>query len=429
MNKPIPFTESMRADLIERHQNGSSELELARHFKVSKSTIRRWLVRDDVECYIANYACAGSPIPHDCTHYRGFALHDLVKLTRYVEAYPYRLKIGEQLCIQRFDLKARTADSERLRSWAPRHLAMRKFGFTHVGVPWIGIPVSAFTTDYEFTPGDCAYIKSERVLVRSIDAEQDIALVELENGHAIEIPTDLINPSDQLCDSVLAPLEWVCLEKQEVQIKGIRGEIVTVQKVTDELEQYGREVEFPITLLTSRWVERDGAIPFHSLGEEKLKLRDYEGAMSEFESAAKKNPGFAEALVGLGVALTLLHGNGAGLDRYCAAIRVDRTTALAYFKRCVSNYQLTSIQEQDIEIADCYIRHVPHSMSLGRQDVDNLRVDLKRAKRAKNHRLVAYIENWLEHHENPYFFAFEPHHIPRPKGENQHKVRIAIPTF
>ena len=409
MKKPIPFTDTMRDELVERHKMGASTLELARYFGVSQPTIKRWLVRDDVAVFVEFYGCH-IPWEPAYRHYKGFAVDDLAKLARYVEAGAYRLKIGEQVRIKHFDPAKRTALCERLSSWAPRRLAVKKhpkYRVMEVGVPWIDLPVSALTADYEFTHGDYAYIKRERVQIKHLNEEQNTALVALEDGNVIEISADLIDGADLRHGSELANVESVTLEKQEVQVSDIKHGIVTAL-----LKGSGREVEVQITLLTNSWVDRDGAIASHLSGEKKLKLGDYESAMSDFLSAIHVNAGFAEAFVDLGVARTKLLGDGAGLDDYCAAIRLDSDTALAYFKQCVSIYQLTTRQEQDFKIAACYNRCLPPNYKQYLpQCADNFKIALTRAKRVENKRLVVYIETWLEYHK---YHGFAQEQIPRP---------------
>ena len=91
-----------------------------------------------------------------------------------------------------------------------------------------------------------------------------------------------------------------------------------------------------------------------------------------------------------------LRGDRDGINDYCTAITIDPENALAYFKRCVSNYRLSRVREEDFEIAACHNQCLPYHMRLRPEDAKpNFKDALESAKQEGNRRLQGYIERWL----------------------------------
>ena len=261
-----------------------------------------------------------------------------------------------------------------------------------VAAPWIDIPVDALTLDYEFKNGDYAFLKEHIGHVKHINHQQEIALVTMDDGNEIEVSIALLGTGYSPEPKELARGDYVYLKEYICQIKHINQEQRTA--LVDIVK------EVPITLLGASWWDKNKptARNLCFCGDEKAKLGDYEGAWKDFAQATSFNPGFAEAVIGQGVATTELWGDcdSTAIDDYCTAIRLDPDYSLGYFKRCLSNYQLSHVQEEDFEIAACYNQCFPHYMRFRPQDAKpNFEAALECAKQEGNQRLQAYIEKWL----------------------------------
>ena len=398
VEKSIILTESMRDELVKRRREGESWRKLASRFGVSPSTIGRWLVRDDVACFVEYYGCRITADPH-CEFYRGFAVYDYAKLSRYVEIGVYRLKAREQVQIQDFNLDKSTVRSERLSSWTARSEAVHQHPLHNnvpVGAPSIDIPVDALTLDYEFTSGDCAFLKEHNGKINHISREQKTALVTMDDGNEIEVPIALLDKVYSPEQKEFTRGDQAYLRREEFQIEDInyKRQIARVG-----IRGY-HGIEIPMALLAaSRWdKEKTTARNFFVRGDEKAMLGDFEGASDDFAQATFLNPGFTEAYVGKGVTTAELRGDsdGMAIDDYCTAITIDPENALAYFKRCVSNYRLFHVREEDFEIAACHNQCLPYHMRFRPKDAKpNFEAALQRAKQEGNRRLEGYIERWL----------------------------------
>ena len=343
MGKAITLTEDMRDELVVRRRQGHSLRQLARHFKVSASTIGRWIVRDDVAGFLEFHHGRRDWQPL-VGFYRGFAVDDYAKLSRYAEVGVYRLKTGEQVRIQDFNLENETAYCERLRSWAARQTAVSRHPLHNampIGAPSIDVPVEVLTLDYEFVKGDHAWIEGESVRIKEVVPERNTVL----------------------------------------------------------LEERTSQEEIPIAkLCVSRWGEyKVNARGYLESGQEKAGQGDYGGAWQDFSCATEMYPGFIEAHISTGIAATRLRGEGAGIGYYRVAISLGPDDAAAYFERCASEYGLTRNQKQDFEIAACYNHCLPEYMQFRPQDAKPIfEAALRRADQEGNHRLKGHIEEWIQ---------------------------------
>lgn len=342
MGKTIPLTEEMRDELVLRWRQGHSLRQLAHYFKVSPSTIGRWIVRDDVAVFLEENEdeLIFSPAVH---FYRGFAVDDYAKLSRYAEVAVYRLKSGEQVRIKDFNLREGTASCERFRSWHIRRLASYRDPARHGGTtrrPWITIPVDALTLNYEILKGDLVYLDGESVQIKEVVPRNGTVLLEgRKSGEEI--------PIDVLCNS-----RW---EKEKAKAR--------------------------------RYLES---------GHFKARLGDFRGAWQDFSRATTEYHGFIETHISTGVAATKLHGEGAGIGDYRAAISLGPDDAAAYFERCASDYRLTTNQKQDFEIAACYNQYLPEYMQFRPEEAKPIfEAALTRAEQEGNQRLKGQIEEWI----------------------------------
>ena len=342
MGKAIALTEEMRDQLVMRRRQGHSWRELARHFGVSPSTIGRWIVRDEVAGFLESHHCRIDPQPL-VGFYMGFAVDDYAKLSRYTEVGAYRLKSGEQVRIQDFNLENGTAQCERLRSWAARGMAVDRHPLhagLPIGAPSIDIPIKALTLDYRFVKGDHAFLDGDCVQIKQVFSERNSVLLGDGSG--------------------------------------------------------GKEI--PIAMLcASRWDEyKVKARSFLESGHEKAGLGDYEGAWQDFSHATSLYPGSIEAHISAGIASTKLHGEGVGIRDYRAAISLCPDDAATYFETYAANYRHTPIQKQDFEIAACYNRCLPEYMQFRPEDAKPIfEAALRRAEQEGNQRLKGHIEEWI----------------------------------
>ncbi len=118
MATAIELTEEMISELVSLY-GVKGEKELARHFKVSRSTIRRWHVRADVSNRLPpNCGLIFSPPPP--YELNGLQVGASAFCTRFVESGDFRLRKGEEVEIQCFWPKTKTTwvKSPRFDPWA-----------------------------------------------------------------------------------------------------------------------------------------------------------------------------------------------------------------------------------------------------------------------------------------------------------------------